>query len=77
VAGRLGPPLTFLVLIWALAGCGSALPAPDSDYVRSTAGGYVLADPPPGITVSLGAKPFLNAANAATMTDRGAASSPR
>jgi hypothetical protein len=71
---KLGRRLSLLVLLGALAGCGSALPG--SDYVRSATGGYVLVDPPPGITVWLGTKHFLNAADAALATDHRAAGSP-
>jgi hypothetical protein len=53
------------LLLGALAGCGSALPAAGADYLRSAAGGYVLADLPPGTTVWLGTKPLLNVADAA------------
>ena len=74
MARRLGYRLSLLVLLGALAGCGSALPG--SDYVRSAAGGYVLADPPPGMTVWLGTKQFLNAADAAYATDHWTAGSP-
>lgn len=74
MARRLGYRLSLLVLLGALAGCGSALPG--SDYVRSAAGGYVLADPPPGMTVWLGTKQFLNAADAARAPDHRAAGSP-
>ena len=63
----------FWILVGVLAGCGSALPAPGSDYVRTTAGGYVLADPPPGMIVSLGSKPLLNEADAAAASGSGAA----
>jgi hypothetical protein len=74
VARKLGRRSSLLVLLGTLAGCGSALPG--SDYVRSSAGGYVLADPPPGITVWLGTKQFLNAADAALATDHRPAGPP-
>jgi hypothetical protein len=61
------------VLVGALAGCGSAPRAAGPDYVRSAAGGYVLADPPPGMTVWIGSKPLLNKADAAQAGDRGSA----
>ncbi len=72
MARMLGCLWGLCALVGALAGCGDALPAAGPDYVRSTAGGYVLADPPPGVTVRLGAKPVLNAA-AATATGTPAA----
>jgi hypothetical protein len=61
------------ILVGTLAGCGSALPAAGSDHVRSAAGGYVLADPPPGMIVRIGSKPLLNKADAAAASDPGPA----
>ena len=65
--------LWLLISVAALAGCGSAALVAGPDYVRTAAGGYVLADPSPGMTVRLGAKPILNAAEAAASSDDRAA----
>ncbi len=64
MAWALGRRWSFWVLVGALAGCGSAPPAAGPDYVQSAAGGYVLAAPPPGMSVRIGSKPLLNAADA-------------
>jgi hypothetical protein len=65
MARTLGRRCGLWLLVGALAGCGPAVPVPGPDYVRSIAGGYVLADPPPGMTVRLGSKPLLNVTDAA------------
>jgi hypothetical protein len=65
MARMLGRRCGLWLLVGALAGCGPALPVSSPDYVRSATGGYVLADPPPGMTVRLGSKPLLNKADAA------------
>jgi hypothetical protein len=62
--------MSVCVLIGGLSACGAALPAAGSDYVRTTAGAYVLSDAPPGIVVRLGSKQVLNQAAAATINDR-------
>jgi hypothetical protein len=77
MARLLGRAWGLWILVGVLAGCGSALPEAGPDYVRSTAGGYILADPPPGMTVWIGAKPVLNAADAAAMSDLEAADPAR
>ncbi len=77
MAWALGRRWSFWVLVGALAGCGSAPPAAGPDYVQSAAGGYVLAAPPPGMSVRIGSKPLLNAADAGTASDGGAAASAR
>jgi hypothetical protein len=73
VVRTLGLTWSFWILVGTLAGCGSGPPAAGPDYVRSAAGGYVLADPPPGMTVRLGSKPLLNKADAVPAGDRGSA----
>ncbi len=53
------------VLALGLSGCGFDLSAAGSDHVRSSAGGYVLAAPPPGMTVRIGSKQLMSEADAA------------
>ena len=77
MAWALGRRWSFWVLVGALAGCGSAPPAAGPGYVQSAAGGYLLAAPPPGMSVRIGSKPVLNAADAGLASGRGAAHSAR
>jgi hypothetical protein len=47
---------------------GAEKAALNADYRRTADGGYVLANPPPGMTVTLGSKRLLNVAEAESAT---------
>ena len=77
MAPPLGRMWGFWILLGALAGCGPALPAAGSDYVRSASSGYVLADPAPGMIVRIGSTPLLNKGDAAAASEPGSAALAR
>ena len=71
MARMLGQAWACWLVAGAVTACGSEPPAGGPGSVQSVAGGYVLADPAPGMTVYLGATPFFSEPRAA------AASAPR
>jgi hypothetical protein len=52
----------------ATSAAGAAKAALDDSYLRTADGGYVLANPPPGMVVTLGSKRLLNVPEAESTT---------